>query len=86
MAKTGRPKSDNPKKQLIGLKLTEDEANKLKEYASKHDMTITQVLQKGIDMQYALEAEAQRVRNLFPYYNKEEKRWQFQEKTSQAEY
>ena len=58
MAKTGRPKSDNPKKQLIGLKLTEDEANKLKEYASKHDMTITQVLQKGIDMQYALEAEA----------------------------
>ena len=58
MAKTGRPKSDNPKKQLIGLKLTEDEANKLKEYASKQDMTITQVLQKGIDMQYALEAEA----------------------------
>ena len=58
MAKTGRPKSDNPKKQLIGLKLTEDEANKLKEYASKHDMTITQVLQKGIDMQYVLEAEA----------------------------
>lgn len=55
MAKTGRPKSDNPKKQLIGLKLTEGEAKKLKEYASKHDMTITQVLQKGIDMQYALE-------------------------------
>ena len=56
MAKTGRPKSDNPKKQLIGFKLTEEEAQKLKEYASKHDMTITQVLQKGIDMQYALES------------------------------
>ena len=55
MAKTGRPKSDNPKKQLIGLKLTEDEANKLKEYASKHDMTITQVLQKGIELQYAMD-------------------------------
>ena len=55
MARTGRPKSDNPKKNLIGLKLTEDEAAKLREYASKHDMTITQVLQKGIDLLYAME-------------------------------
>lgn len=55
MARTGRPKSDNPKKNLIGLKLTEDEAAKLREYASKQDMTITQVLQKGIDLQYAME-------------------------------
>lgn len=55
MAKTGRPKSENPKNNLIGLKLTEEEAAKLREYASKHDMTITQVLQKGIDMQYAME-------------------------------
>ena len=55
MARTGRPKSDNPKKNLVGLKLTEDEAAKLREYASKHDMTITQVLQKGIDLQYAME-------------------------------
>lgn len=44
MAKTGRPKSENPKKKVIGLKLTEEETAKLKEYASKHDMTITQVL------------------------------------------
>lgn len=55
VARTGRPKSDNPKSSFIGLKLTEDEAAKLKEYASKHDMTITQVLQKGIDMQYEME-------------------------------
>lgn len=55
MAKTGRPKSENPKNNLIGLKLTEEEAAKLREYASKHDMTITQVLQKGIDMQYAMD-------------------------------
>ena len=46
MARTGRPKSDNPKKTLIGLKLTEEEAARLKGYASKHDMTITQVLQR----------------------------------------
>ena len=55
VARTGRPKSDNPKKNLIGLKLTEEEAAKLKEYASKHDMTVTEVLQKGIDLQYAME-------------------------------
>ena len=55
MSKMGRPKSENPKKHLVGLKLTEKEYMRLKEYASKHDMTITQVLQKGIDLQYAME-------------------------------
>lgn len=55
VAKTGRPKSDNPKNNLIGLKLTEEEAAKLRDYASKHDMTITQVLQRGINLQYAME-------------------------------
>ena len=58
MARTGRPKSDNPKKTLIGLKLTEEEAARLKGYASKHDMTITQVLQRGIDWQYSMEQSA----------------------------
>ena len=37
VAKMGRPKSANPKNTLIGLKLTEEEATKLREYASKHD-------------------------------------------------
>ena len=55
VAKMGRPKSANPKNTLIGLKLTEQEATKLREYASKHDMTVTEVLQKGIDLQYAME-------------------------------
>lgn len=55
MARTGRPKSDNPKKEFIGLKLTEEDAAKLREYASKHDMTITQVLQNGIELQYAMD-------------------------------
>ena len=49
----------NPKKTLIGLKLTEEEAARLKGYASKHDMTITQVLQRGIDMQYAMDKPAE---------------------------
>lgn len=60
VAKMGRPKSANPKNTLIGLKLTEEEATKLREYASKHDMTVTEVLQKGIDlrMQWKIPKEA----------------------------
>lgn len=59
VARTGRPKSDNPKNSLIGLKLTEDEATKLREYASKHGMTITEVLQRGIDLQYKMEESSE---------------------------
>mgnify|MGYP005770001833 FL=1 len=59
MARTGRPKSDNPKNSLIGLKLTENEAAKLREYASKHDMTITEVLQRGINLQYEMEESSE---------------------------
>ena len=55
MANMGRPKSENPKKNLVGFKLTDNEIKKLREYASRHNMTVTQVLQKGIDMQYAME-------------------------------
>ena len=53
--KDGKTKVSKSENTLIGLKLTEEEATKLKEYASKHDMTITDVLQKGIDLQYAME-------------------------------
>ncbi len=55
MAKAGRPKSGNLKNSFIGLKMTEAESARLREYASKHDMTITQVLLKGLDRQYAAE-------------------------------
>ena len=42
----------------MGLKLTEKETERLKKYASRHDMTITQVLQRGLDMQYAMEKDS----------------------------
>ena len=53
MAKMGRPKSENPKNKVIAFKQTEQEAARLKEYASRHNMTITEVLQRGIELQYA---------------------------------
>lgn len=55
LAKLGRPRSENSKKKVTGFKLTEQEAAKLKEYASEYDMTITEVLQRGIELQYAMD-------------------------------
>ena len=47
MPRTGRPKSDSPKQRSLSLRVDDAEYEKLKDYAAKHDMTITQVLQKG---------------------------------------
>lgn len=55
MAKMGRPKSDNPKNVRVKLMMTEDEALKLRQYASVHNMTIAGVLRRGIFLQYKLD-------------------------------
>ena len=55
MPRTGRPKSDSPKQRSLSLRVDDAEYEKLKDYAARHNMTITQVLQKGIDLQYAME-------------------------------
>lgn len=48
MAKVGRPKEDNPKETIVGVRLTKEEHNRLLSYAKDHDMTITQVLKDGV--------------------------------------
>lgn len=48
MAKMGRPKTEDPRKKSIGVRVTNDEYKVIKEYASKHDMTITETVLKGI--------------------------------------
>lgn len=47
MARTGRPRLDNPRSQGIFIRLTEDEHTDIKEYASEHNLTITQTLVEG---------------------------------------
>ena len=47
MARTGRPKSDNPRENGVFIRLTRDEHENLKKYASRHNLTITQVLVNG---------------------------------------
>ena len=55
MPRTGRPKTDSPKLRSLSLRVDDAEYEKLKDYAAKHDMTITQVLQKGVELQYSME-------------------------------
>lgn len=52
MAKTGRPKLEQPRLKTISVRVTMPEFEKLKEYASKNNLTITQSVHKGIEMLY----------------------------------
>ena len=50
MARTGRPKSDNPKEYRVALRLTEKEYFTLKDIAVKDNLTVAQVFRKSIEM------------------------------------
>lgn len=50
MARTGRPRLDNPRSQGIFIRLTEDEHTDIKKYASEHNLTITQTLVEGFKL------------------------------------
>lgn len=52
MARIGRPKSEQPRLKTISVRVTIPEFEKLKEYASKNNLTITQSVHKGIDTLY----------------------------------
>ena len=47
MARMGRPKLENPRSEGVFIRLTKDEHTDITEYASSHDLTITQTLVKG---------------------------------------
>ncbi len=49
MAKMGRPKIDEVKDKTITMRVTPVEYQRIKEYAQTHNLTITQVLQKGVE-------------------------------------
>ena len=52
MAKMGRPKIDKPKQKSIGIRMSEEEREKLLKYASEHDKTITEVVQEAVNKLY----------------------------------
>lgn len=50
MAKMGRPKVETVKDRTITMRVTPAEHQKIKEYAQSHSLTITQVVQKGVEI------------------------------------
>ena len=44
MARMGRPKLENPRSEGVFIRLTIDEHTDITEYASSHDLTISQTL------------------------------------------
>ena len=50
MAKMGRPKSEKAKEKRVTLRLTDEEFNRLTEYAIKHSMTKSEVLKRALDV------------------------------------
>ena len=49
MAKMGRPKKDATKNNSIGSRLSEEYYSRLLQYASEHELTITQVVQEALE-------------------------------------
>lgn len=48
MAKAGRPKADVTKEKVVSVRMKQDDYEKLKKYADSSEMTVTQVVQKGV--------------------------------------
>lgn len=47
MARTGRPRLENPRSESVFIRLTKDEHTDITEYANDHNLTITQTLVQG---------------------------------------
>jgi len=72
MAKMGRPKVEEVKDKTITMRVTPAEYEIIKKYAQSHNLTITQVMQKGVAGT-----------KLFPFMERS-KAWHRQEKITKA--
>ena len=50
MAKAGRHKKDETKNKIIGIRLSDGLHEQLMQYASEHKLTITQVVQRALEL------------------------------------
>lgn len=53
--RTGRPKSNNPKRNDVKVRLDDEAAKRLDEYCAKHDITRAEAIRQGIDLLLAQE-------------------------------
>lgn len=58
MAKMGRPKSENPRVKSIGIRMLDEEREKLLQYASEHNKTITEVVLEAVNKLYEAEEKS----------------------------
>ncbi|OUP67218.1 hypothetical protein B5F13_00335 [Drancourtella sp. An177] len=49
MAKMGRPKSENTKKKVLSIRVSDQLYSQLLAYAEKHNMTTTDVVLRGVE-------------------------------------
>lgn len=49
MAKIGRPKSENVKKKVLGIRAEDSMYKCICDYARKHEMTVTEVVLQGLE-------------------------------------
>ena len=51
MAKAGRPRKDDPIAHVVSVKFNNDTYELIVEYAKNHDMSVSQMIRYGIEMQ-----------------------------------
>ena len=54
----GRPKSENPRVKSIGIRMLDEEREKLLQYASEHNKTITEVVLEAVNKLYEAEEKS----------------------------
>ena len=50
MKKMGRPKSDNAKKKVLGIRVPDQLYSQMLAYAEQHKMTTTDIVLKGVEI------------------------------------
>jgi len=53
--KDGRPPVENPKQSVLGVRVTAEDHERIKQYAAEHHKTISQVVLDGLDLLYEKE-------------------------------
>ncbi len=51
MAKAGRPRKDDPISHVVSVKFNDHDYQLMVEYAKSHDMSVSQMMRYGIEMQ-----------------------------------
>ena len=57
MARTGRPKTDKPFDHKVTVKFKEEEYQIMVEYAESHNLSISQLIRLGVELQMKHQSE-----------------------------